>query len=332
MIKDAMSRVAAGDLTIKLTPEKEGDVICNLIKAFNQMVEQQQDIILQISDSISATASASAQISSSSETMAAGAQEQSSQTTEVATAVEQMTSTIMETSNNNNIAAEEANSSKEIAETGGKVFKELEVSMDNLAHIVIESRDIVDDLGKSSEKIGEIVHVINEIADQTNLLALNAAIEAARAGEQGRGFAVVADEVRKLAERTTKATKEIEEMIKTIQVETGRAVTSMHSGTEEVTAGKEKVATAGQSMKQIISSSINVLNIVSQVAKASEEQNTVAQEISQNIIGINTVAQETANSIEQIAMASEDLAKLTDSLQQRVNTFTLDNTTKRLSY
>ena len=322
-IVSGMVQVANGDLTVRIPAEKDGDVIYEMIQAFNAMIAKQKEVINKITDAIEATASASTEISSSAEEMAAGAQEQSSQTTEVASAVEEMTSTIVETTSNNKNAALEANNSKEVAEEGGKVFQELAVGMDSVAGIVTQATGIVDDLGKSSEKIGEIVHVINDIADQTNLLALNAAIEAARAGEQGRGFAVVADEVRKLAERTTGATKEIEEMIKNIQNETGKAVDSMHSGTEEVTKGKEKVAEAGESMKKIIDSSNSVMQIVKQTAAASEEQNLAAEEISKNIIGINTVAQEAALGVEQIATASEDLSRLTDGLQNMVSSFKL---------
>ncbi len=324
-IMEGMKRVAEGDLTVKIEPEKQGDIISDMIEVFNAMIEKQKEVINNITDAISATASASTEISASADEMAAGAQEQSSQTTEVASAVERMTRTIIETTESNRQAAEEANKSKQIAEEGGKVFKELEKGMDNLANIVIHATEIVDELGKSSEKIGEIIHVINEIADQTNLLALNAAIEAARAGEQGRGFAVVADEVRKLAERTQNATKEIEAMIKSIQTETIKAVDSMHEGTEQVQVGKNRVAEAGQSLEQIIESSNHVMEIIRETAAASEEQTVVAEEINRNVAGINTVAQETAMGVEQIATASEDLSRLTHSLQQMVNSFKLND-------
>ncbi|NOX17861.1 MAG: methyl-accepting chemotaxis protein [Chlorobi bacterium] len=322
-IMEGMKLVANGDLTVQIAPEKQGDIISEMIEVFNAMIEKQKEVINNITDAIEATASASTEISSSADEMAAGAQEQSSQTTEVASAVNRMTQTILETTESNRMAAEEANKSKQIAEEGGVVFGELEKGMDSLAEIVIHATDIVDELGKSSEKIGEIVHVINEIADQTNLLALNAAIEAARAGEQGRGFAVVADEVRKLAERTTKATQEIEGMIKAIQDETVKAVDSMHEGTGQVKFGKEKVAAASSSLQQIIESSNNVMEIIRKTAEASEEQNAVAEEINSNVAGINTVAQETALGVEQIATASEDLSRLTHGLQEMVNSFKL---------
>ncbi|MCF6271507.1 MAG: methyl-accepting chemotaxis protein [Melioribacteraceae bacterium] len=255
--------------------------------------------------------------------MAAGAQEQSSQTTEVASSIEHVTSTIIETTENTNRAAEEANNSKSIAEKGGVVFSELESGMNNISDVVMQSSEIVNRLGSSGEKIGEIIQVIDDIADQTNLLALNAAIEAARAGEQGRGFAVVADEVRKLAERTTKSTKEIADMIKTIQLETKNAVQSMNKGRAEVESGKNSVKLASESLSEIIESSNKVLGIVNEVAQASKGEAEEAEQIQTNIIGINTVAHEAAIGIEQIALASEDLNKLTERLQNSVSRFTL---------
>ena len=172
-------------------------------------------------------------------------QEQTSQASEVASAVEEMTKTIMENSKNASVAADTAKQARVSAEAGGKVVDDTVHGMKRIAGVVNKSAETVKELGKSSDQIGEIIGVIDDIADQTNLLALNAAIEAARAGEQGRGFAVVADEVRKLAERTTKATKEIAGMIKKIQADTTGAVQSMEEGTQEVERGIELADKAG---------------------------------------------------------------------------------------
>ncbi|MBU0475412.1 MAG: methyl-accepting chemotaxis protein [Bacteroidetes bacterium] len=325
LILQAIEAFTQGDLTISIQKERDGDVISKIIDSFNEMVKAQEQIIIKISDAVEATASASAEISASAEEMAAGAQEQSSQTAEVTISVEHVTATIMETTENTNKAAEEANHSKVIAEKGGIVFSELENGMNNIAEVVMQSSEIVNRLGKSGEKIGEIIQVIDDIADQTNLLALNAAIEAARAGEQGRGFAVVADEVRKLAERTTKSTKEIADMIKTIQDETKNAVDSMYKGRTEVENGKVSVRQAGQSLSEIIVSSNKVMGIVRNVAEASKGEADEAEQISHNISGINTVAHETAIGVEQIAQASEDLNRLTENLQTLISKFTLSN-------
>jgi len=197
--------------------------------------------------------------------------------------------------------------------------------MNTIADVVRKSAETVKELGQSSDQIGEIAQVIDDIADQTNLLALNAAIEAARAGEQGRGFAVVADEVRKLAERTTKATKEIAEMIKKIQKDTSGAVASMNRGEEEVEKGKQSALKAGDSLKEIIKGAESVVDLVNQVAAASEEQSSTAEEISKNIESINNVTNESAGGIQQIAHASEDLNRLTLNLQDLISNFKIDS-------
>jgi len=322
-----MNNFAEGDLTVKLDAENKEDIIGMLFTGFNKVVKNMKQMIINVSESVQATASASNQISSSTEEMAAGAQEQSSQTTEVAASVEQMTKTIMETTKNSSLAAEAAKNSGAIAKEGGKVVIETIQGMNRISEVVSKSATTVQALGKSSDQIGEIVQVIDDIADQTNLLALNAAIEAARAGEQGRGFAVVADEVRKLAERTTKATKEIAMMIKQIQKDTSGAVLSMEEGTKEVEKGKQLADKAGESLKQIIEGAEHVVDIITQVAAASEEQSAAAEEISKNIVSINNVTQESASGVQQIAHAAEDLNRLTVNLQDLVSRFNVEEHT-----
>jgi methyl-accepting chemotaxis protein len=257
--------------------------------------------------------------------MAAGAQEQSSQTVEIATAVEEMTKTIFETTRNADNASQTAKKAGDLAKEGGKVVKETIEGMYRIEEVVKKSAQTVQALGNSSDQIGEIVQVINDIADQTNLLALNAAIEAARAGEQGRGFAVVADEVRKLAERTTKATKEIAGMIKQIQKDTGEAVTSMELGTSEVEKGKLLTEKAGNSLNEIINGSEEVVDIINMVASASQEQSAAAEQISKNIEAISSVTNQSASGAQQIAHAAEDLNNLTYNLQKTIEHFKISN-------
>jgi methyl-accepting chemotaxis protein len=319
-----MNKFSKGDLTVYL-PDDKVDDIGKLFKGFNNTVNNIKHLILTVSEAVHATASASAQISSSTEEMAAGAHQQSAQTSEVAAAVEQMAKTIIATTQNASSAADNARNAGEIAVGGGKAVSDTVEGINNISDVVVSAASTVIKLGKNSAHIGEIVEVINDIADQTNLLALNAAIEAARAGDEGRGFAVVADEVRKLAERTTKATKEIAGMINQIQKDTDEAVISMKKGTDEVETGKKLAGSAGESLQLIISASTRVLDEVSQVATASEEQSITAEQISRNIESINSVTNETATGIQQVARAAEDLNRLTNNLQNLISNFKMNS-------
>lgn len=320
----AMEKFADGDLTVNLEVKNDDD-IGKVFKGFNKLVDNVGNIIFQVSEAVLATASASNEISSSTEQMAAGAQEQSAQASEVAAAVEEMAKTILETTKNASSATEASSTAGFIAKEGGSVVTQTIDGINRIADVVKQSAATVQQLGKSSDQIGEIIQVIDDIADQTNLLALNAAIEAARAGEQGRGFAVVADEVRKLAERTTKATKEIALMIKQIQKDTSGAVESMKQGTIEVENGKELANKAGDSLRQIITGADNVVNIVTQVAAASEEQSATAEQISKNIEAINNVTHESASGIQQVARSAEDLNRLTQNLEDLISRFKMSN-------
>lgn len=317
--------IANGDLTVEIR-QLTNDEIGLLAGTFKKMVESLRHTIGGVQEATSTVASAATQISSNTEQMAAGAQEQTSQAGEVASAVEEMTKTIIENSKNASDTASTANHAREAAQQGGAVVKETVEGMKRIAEVVNKSAETVKALGKSSDQIGKIISVINDIADQTNLLALNAAIEAARAGEQGRGFAVVADEVRKLAERTTKATKEIAAMIQQIQTDTKHAVASMEEGTKEVDEGIQLADKAGESLKEIVAISQEVTDKVTQIAAASEQQSSASEQISKNVEAISTVTQQSASGIQQIAHTAEDLNRLTENLQQLVEKFKLGET------
>lgn len=321
-VTEVVNNIENADLNSQFNSARK-DEIGDLQRSFDKFVVSIKETLLQVSEASSALASASTEISSSTEQMAAGAQEQSSQAGEVATAVEEMTKTISENSKNANDTAGTAKRAKEAAEAGGNIVKETVQGMNDIAKVVNKSAETVKALGTSSDQIGEIISVIDDIADQTNLLALNAAIEAARAGEQGRGFAVVADEVRKLAERTTKATKEIASMIKQIQEDTKGAVQSMNEGTQKVNDGIALADKAGDSLREIVGVSQQLTDMVMQIAAASEQQSSAAEQISKNVEAISTVTQQSASGTQQIAHTAEDLNRLTVNLQELLSKFNL---------
>ncbi len=320
---DVLKVMANGNFTKKIEGNFKGDH--QLIKDnINTVISSLSDALRKVSQTVLSTASASNQISASVEEMAAGASEQTQQISEIASSIEQMTKTILDNTKNASLAAETAKGSGEKAQQGGQVVEDTIKGMMRIADVVKKSAETVEALGKSSDAIGEIIQVIDDIADQTNLLALNAAIEAARAGEQGRGFAVVADEVRKLAERTTKATKEIAGMIKHIQQDTIEAVSAMKKGKLEVDAGKELANKAGEVLNDIIEGAQKVSDVAVLVAAASEEQSATAEEISQNIESISNVTSQSASGSQQIARSAEELSNLTQSLERLISHFKID--------
>lgn len=216
---------------------------------------------------------------------------------------------------------ETSNRSSASANIGASIVKETIQGMGKIAEKVKGTAFTVESLGARSEQIGEIVGTIEDIADQTNLLAFNAAIEAARAGEQGRGFAVVADEVRALAERTTKSTKEISSMIKAIQTETKAAVRAMEDGVLEVEKGAELSQRSGHALDEILSEINEVTMQINQIATASEEQTATTSEITSNIHQVTDVVHQTANGAEETSAAAARLYEQAVQLQRLVNRF-----------
>lgn len=329
-VSEVVHNIDNADLNSQFNSSRK-DEIGDLQRSFDKFVLSIKNTLLQVSESSAAVASASTQISSSTEELAAGAQEQSSQASEVATAVEEMTKTLGETNQNIRKVADGAKDAKESARKGGDVVGQTISGMKRIAEVVNQSASQVKILGASSDKIGEIIGVIDDIADQTNLLALNAAIEAARAGEQGRGFAVVADEVRKLAERTSKATKEIASMIRQIQSDTNQAVASMEKGTQEVGTGITLAEQAGTMLNDIVGNAQSVADMVGQIAAASEQQSSASEQISKNVEAISTVTQQSASGTQQIARTAEDLNRLTENLQEILGKFNLGGSSAHAS-
>ncbi len=307
-----LSRAIAGTLQSKAAIEKAASLMQgNLHKT-----------ITTLGSLVTELASAATEIASSSEQISRTSDSQSNEVSQISAAVEEMTATIQEAAMNAEKASEASRMASETASAGGTIVGETTQGMGAIAEIVEHSADSVKKLSASAEEIGEIIDVIDGIADQTNLLALNAAIEAARAGEQGRGFAVVADEVRKLADRTGTATQEIFQMIKAIQKDTGEAADSMDSGINEVKSGRLLAEKAGESLDEIVTVSTEVMDMIRQIATATEEQSAASEQIAKGIVKISSMAKETAGGTEMSAQAAEDLSRQAEKLQLIVGEFT----------
>ncbi|OGP18510.1 MAG: hypothetical protein A2V21_310125 [Deltaproteobacteria bacterium GWC2_55_46] len=297
------------------------DEIASLSVSVNRMSERVSGVIEKISATSVDLAAASEELSATSGRISEGARMQSGQTTHAATAMEEMSATVLEVARNSQQASIDARKTREIAAKGGQVVHEAIAAMKDVAEATSVSAGTIKKLGASSEEIGTIVSVINDIADQTNLLALNAAIEAARAGEQGRGFAVVADEVRKLAERTTRATKEISVMIQSIQDETSRAVSAMNEGTGKVENGLKLANEAGQALKDIVSGVETVTDMIGQIATSAEEQSATTAEITRSMDSIADVSRTSVTSIGEVEKATGELMVFAAELKELINGF-----------
>jgi methyl-accepting chemotaxis protein len=316
----AAESIAGNNLSVHVEPKSDKDVLGN---SFNIMARNLKEMISRLNKNSANLVSAAFQIASLSKKMSEGAEDQSQQVNHVSVAIEEMAATIVQSSKNASDATTASRSASETAGNGGRIVAETINGMQKIAKVVSGSADSISKLANSADQIGDIISVIDDIADQTNLLALNAAIEAARAGEQGRGFAVVADEVRKLAERTGKATGEIAQMIKGIQSETTEAVDSMQAGIMEVDKGRTMADQAGNSLNEIVNMSQQVMDMIQQIATASEEQSSAAEEISKNVEHISTVTKDNASGAEQSATAAKLLNQQAEELKSIVSQFKL---------
>lgn len=319
-LKSALKSLSEGDLTTQVDDCSQ-DEIGQIGLSLNETVQSMRSMVYTISSHAESIASAGEQLSASATQVAQSAETQKDQTTQVATAMQQMSGAVIEVSQSSSKTAAEAHAAEDLAVGGGEIVKQTVEVIKSMATSTRETAQRIEHLGKASDEIGRIIGVIQEIADQTNLLALNAAIEAARAGEQGRGFAVVAGEVRRLAERTSSATKEIENMIATIQSDTSRAVEAMRGEMHQVDEGVNTANRAGESLQQIIESSKGMQKMVTQIASASTEQAAATEQVNGNMEQIASMVQQSAVAANESARACGELSKLAFDLQKVVGQF-----------
>lgn len=317
--------MATGDLRPRMSDRYEGE-FSKFKDNINALGSSLEALIDQVNRAVLQTASTAQEIAATAESLSVSSREQTNQSDQIATAVEDMARTITENAMNASRTAEVAEQSEHAGNSGGQVLEQTIQKMHDISSVVHSSAQSIAELGEASREISEITSVIDDIAYQTNLLALNAAIEAARAGEQGKGFAVVADEVRKLAERTGEATKKITVMIAHFRQVTQKSTTAMETGTNEVKQGIEFADKAGASLQEILMSIRSVLDRVHQIAQASEQQSATSEQISASVTSISDVARESAQQVDSVAQAVESMASMTEELSALMGRFRISST------
>ncbi|MFJ7810574.1 methyl-accepting chemotaxis protein [Pseudomonas asiatica] len=318
----AAERVASGDLTLNLQAQRR-DELGQLQASMHRMTQGLRELISGIGDGVTQIASAAEELSAVTEQTSAGVNNQKVETDQVATAMNQMTATVHEVARNAEQASEAALMADQQAREGDRVVGEAVAQIERLAGEVVNSSEAMNQLKAESDKIGSVLDVIKSVAQQTNLLALNAAIEAARAGEAGRGFAVVADEVRSLAQRTQQSTEEIEELIAGLQSGTQRVASVMDSSRQLTDSSVELTRRAGSSLETITRTVSSIQAMNQQIATAAEEQTAVAEEINRSVMNVRDISDQTSAASEETASSSVELARLGTHLQGLVGRFKL---------
>jgi methyl-accepting chemotaxis protein/ligand-binding sensor domain-containing protein len=319
-VLEAMERFSEGDLSVSLAVEND-DAIGRLRGGVNRAVSNIRSMVQQVRDVLDSTVNTVWKIQTDTNELARGAEEQISQTLLVSSAAQQMAQTVSSSASSISEASEIAQRSGTEAHEGGRIVRDTFAGMDEIVSTVGISARTVEALGRSSEQIGAITRVIEQIADQTELLSLNAAIEAARAGRHGKTFAVVAQEVQRLAERTAQATSQIAKVIENNQREVETAVSAMSRVGGQVERGKELVDKAGTALDTIIGNAERMLACIQQVRASSEEQSSTTAHISENIATISQVTHNAVRGNQSIASAMQDLNTLIEDLQHRVSAF-----------
>ncbi|QUI62153.1 methyl-accepting chemotaxis protein [Pseudoalteromonas sp. A22] len=319
-IAEVASRIASGDLTLQFD---RGESVSGIYLAMRDMADKLKAIIAEIQSSTHALSSSSETLSAITSQSKQGADNQMEQLSHSAVSMNEMAATIAEITQSAQLAADAATDADSQSNSGVQVVVATQQAMEGLVGKIENVSKTIENLEQETESVGSILDVIRGIAEQTNLLALNAAIEAARAGEQGRGFAVVADEVRSLASRTQKSTDEIQEMISKLQNEAKRSVGMMRENVKDAKDTADKSAKTDEVLQAISSSVSTIKDMNLQIASASEEQNTVTQQLSQSVTEISETAQETATGAERASDEALSLLSLSRALDKSVSSFRL---------
>lgn len=317
---DIIATEASSDLTIQIQVDGQNE-IDEMAIAFNSMMARFRSIIISISKSVNDVWTASKRTSDVMEEAAKGIIQQHGETDQVAVAINQMTATVEHVATNAQNASSAADRANSETDASRTVNNQSLNTIRNLSKDVSEASSVINDVARLSENIGQVLEVIGSISDQTNLLALNAAIEAARAGEAGRGFAVVADEVRILAQRTRDATEEIKQTIEQLQSGTTSSVSVMNEGVQQADNAVEQSIQAGESLENIIGMINNITELNFAIATAAKEQSEVTAEINKNVDNIRTIANNNAEAAERTVEAGEQLMCMSDGLQALIKTF-----------
>lgn len=324
----AAEQVATGNLRIENIQVKSRDEVGNLAAAFNQMVHNLRDLLRSIGISSEQVAASAEQLTASAEQsnlatshiattiqdVAEGSDRQMQSVTETATMMHEMSSGIQQIASNAQSVSSSAARASDISQSGNQAVQTAVEQMQKISRTIDELGHMIRGLGEQSNEIGNIVEVITGIAEQTNLLALNAAIEAARAGEQGRGFAVVADEVRKLAAQSSESAKQITELISSIQRETAKAVHSMDAGTKQFHEGIQTVTTAGLSFENIMRAVNDVANQIQEVSASTQQMSAGTEQVMQAVKTIESVAAESVASTQNVSAATEEQLATMDEI------------------
>ncbi|MDH1471444.1 methyl-accepting chemotaxis protein [Shewanella sp. GD03713] len=310
------------DLTVKFKTFND-DELGQISTSLTQVIEHLRGILHSIAEAANTVNSSATELGSFTQETNKRMQQQQAETEQTATAMNEMTATVAEVAQSAAAAADSAKDADNYAANGNHIVMQSITSMSQLSEQIQKTAQVIGFLSNESQNIGRVLDVIKSIAEQTNLLALNAAIEAARAGEQGRGFAVVADEVRTLAQRTQKSTQEIEAMIATLQQGVKEAVNAMEVGINQVDDANDKANQAGQALKEIVASVDNITELNTHIATAAEEQSSVAESINRSIIAISDIAEHSTNSALELSESVINLTKLANSMRNQVSAFRL---------